>query len=113
MSKVHDWVPDALERRARGETYDVIASVHGVSPTTVRTAVNPEKKRKSRAKSAECKRIRSAAQRGEGPIVGSFIFKHKPRAIRKVIDRPAVMPAARLFAAGRITRQELIASITP
>jgi hypothetical protein len=38
---------------------------------------------------------------------------HKYRKLAQVIDREAVMPAARLFSAGVISRAEMLARITP
>jgi hypothetical protein len=41
-----------------------------------------------------------------------YIERHKPRKVAQVIDRGAVMPAARLFAAGIISRAEMMARIS-
>jgi hypothetical protein len=43
----------------------------------------------------------------------SLVEPHKRRVIREVIKRKEVMPAARLFAAGLIDREELMRRITP
>jgi len=39
--------------------------------------------------------------------------RHKYRKVRVVVDQEAVMPAARLFAAGIISRVEMMARISP
>ena len=41
-----------------------------------------------------------------------MVHAHKPRVPAKIIDRGAVMPAARLFAAGIISRAEMMSRIT-
>ena len=74
-------------------------------------AHTPEEKRAAR------RRKQSARQNEENRLgkvhQGAMIAHHKPRKVAQVIDHGAVMPAARLFAAGGISRAELMARISP
>ncbi len=123
------WHFEVQKLRAAGLGVRDIAKHLGRSPESVRYALDEHgernackerlrKKRQDRmSRPSYRKRIEKTPGAesgifGAGPDV-SFIAPHVFREVRRVINREAVLPAARAFAFGLISREELIAAITP
>lgn len=117
------WHHEAKKLKAQGMINEKIAKLLGVSSGSVSYAVNEscranQAKRKRKAYDAERGQAKRAIiKRWTGPngqeSATCYFEAHKYRKPAEVIDREAVMPAAKLFAAGKISRAELMARITP
>ena len=76
-------------------------------------AYTPEEKRAAASRSRRRKQILQNKENRLGKVhQGSMIEAHQRRKIAQIIDHGAVMPAARLFAAGIISRAEMMARIS-
>ena len=77
----------------------------------VRTEDRAEMRRRKVLEQNEAKRSTGVIS-PHGPHYHS-VHHHVPRKIRQIIDREAIGPATRLFAAGTISRAEMMARISP
>ncbi len=101
-------IEEARKLHRLGITWKDIGARLGVNPATVRINVIGRPPRGFRSR--DRRRLDNAPIRGAGADC-VFIARHKPRGIKTVIKRDP--DAVRAFAAGQISRAELVARLTP
>ena len=93
-----DWQAEARRMRAQGKTSAEIAMALGQAPSTVRTALL------GTPRSSPPETLGAGAQ---------YTAPHVPRTPRPILNQDMVRSAAADFAAGRISRDELMKQISP
>lgn len=115
------WYDEARKLRDAGMTRKAIAKALRRCLSSVGRALDEsgyqielsrarEHRREDRRRAARLREKAEAAAATDHPIA---VFRLRGEPPRQVILQEAVMPAARLFAARKITLEELIARITP
>lgn len=104
-------IKEVLRRHALGEKPQVIARALGIPRSSVYTFVARYKIGVEDRKTRPRERKTTEIIHGAGPD-RCFIAPHEARPPAKLLNRDAVMPAARAFAAGKISREELMRRIT-
>jgi hypothetical protein len=92
-----DWQARARQLRAQGKSSDEIAVLLHQGPTVVREVLKGTPRSPSETLGARQAELAS---------------RHAPRTPRAILDRQALPSAAADFAAGRISRDELLRRIT-
>ena len=105
-------VEEARRLRADGMTFRELSAKYGFAQSVISEAVSGVPRPK-RDRNVPHPKLRTS----ESPIFGAgpdcvFVKAWSKRAPRPVIDKDAIMPAAKAFAAGKITRDEMMRRIS-
>lgn len=119
------WYADARKFRERGLTHREIARQLGKSTYAVAWSLNENGMREKQKANIDRQRQRQIEQQNlekranikrsgspGGGASGCYQEHHVFRVPRQILDHEAIPIAAKLFAAGRISRRELMARIT-
>lgn len=105
-----EWHAEAIRLHTEGMSRKTIGRKFGVHTSTVTRAIDPDGERAKHRARVRKSRAKEREERGDVfvPPHQSLVEPYVYRTPRQIINREAVMPAARLFARGKIDRHELM-----